>query len=265
MRGLARALVRALRLAAWTSWCALAAAAGSWWWRRHPDRRWAWRHRWTQRWGAGCWPILGLQATIEGEPPRPPYLLVVNHLSWVDVLLLAGAVPGVFVAKADLAGWPFVGAICRTAGTIFVVRELRHDVVRVNEEVERAVAAGAGVILFAEGTSSPGAGVEPFRASLLEYPARAGVPVHWAALTYALPPDQPPAHLAICWWGGMPFLPHVFGLLRMPWFRAELRLGGEPVREFDRKILASRLHQAVSAHFRPVLEGENAAWPAAPS
>ncbi len=252
MRGLARAWLRALRLAAWTSWCALAAAAGSWWWRRQPERRWAWRHRWTQRWGAGCWPLLGLTAAIEGEAPRPPFLLVVNHLSWVDVLLLAGAVPGVFVAKADLAGWPLVGAICRSAGTIFVVRESRRDVRRVNEEVERAVASGAGVILFAEGTSSEGARVAPFRASLLECPARAERPVHWAALTYSTPADAPPARLAVCWWGGMSFLPHVFGLLRLPGFRARLRLGGAPVRESDRKILASRLHDEVSAHFDPV-------------
>ncbi|MGH9464817.1 MAG: lysophospholipid acyltransferase family protein [Thermoanaerobaculia bacterium] len=265
MTALARSLLRALRLAAWTSWCALAAAAGSWWWRRESDRRWAWRHRWTQRWGAGCWPILGLTATIEGEPPRPPYLLVANHVSWVDVLLLAGAVPGVFVAKADLAGWPFVGAACRSAGTIFVVRESRRDIVRVNEEVERAVAAGAGVILFAEGTSSSGARVEPFRTALLEYPARAGLPVHWAALSYATPTGQPPARLAVCWWGGMRFLPHVFGLLRLPEFSAGLRLGREPVRESDRKLLASRLHEAVSARFQPIREEDDAACPAVPS
>ncbi len=267
VRASARALLRVLRLAAWTSWCGVAAAVGSRWWHRRSDRRWAWRHRWTRRWGAGCWPILGMAVGIEGQAPRLPYLLVVNHLSWVDVVLLAGAVPGVFVAKADLAGWPFVGAICRSAGTIFVVRESRRDVVRVNEEVERALAAGAGVILFAEATSSAGARVQPFRASLLEYPARARLPVHWAALTYATPPGSPPAHRAVAWWGGTSFLPHVWGLLRLPQFSAGLRWGGEPVRESDRKILASRLHEAVSRAFRPIIENEEetTAWPAARS
>jgi 1-acyl-sn-glycerol-3-phosphate acyltransferase len=261
---LARAALRGVGLAAWTGGCALAAAAGAWWWRRHPERRWAWRRRWTGRWGRGCWRILGLRASVEGEAPRPPFVLVVNHLSWVDVPFLAGAVPAVFVAKADLAGWPFVGAVCRSAGTIFVVREARRDVLRVNEEVERAVGEGAGVILFAEGTSSCGARVEPFRPSLLEYPARAGLEVHWGALSYATGPDLPPAHLAVCWWGGMRFLPHVLGLLRLPRFTASLRLGGEPVREFDRKILASRLHAAVGSRFQPVVEEGPAACPPAP-
>ncbi len=199
-----------------------------------------------------------MRAIVEGAPPSPPFLLVSNHLSWVDVLLLGSAVPATFVAKSELAGWPFVGSICRSAGVIFVDRESRRDLVRVSEELERALAAGAGVILFAEGTSTAGEAVAPFRPSLLDHPARAGSPVHWAALSYATPPGAPPAHLAVCWWGGMPFVPHVLGLLRLPGFAASLRFGERPVRESDRKVLASRLHEAVSSRFRPVIAEESA-------
>jgi len=94
--------------------------------------------------------------------------------------------------------------------------------------------------------------VQPFRSSLLEAAARAGLSVSYASLSYRTPEHCAPANRAVCWWGNVPFYPHLIGLLKLPRFQAKLSFGAEPIRDTDRKILAARLHNAVSRQFEAV-------------
>lgn len=198
--------------------------------------------------------VLGFDVRVSGMVPRPPFLLVANHLSYVDVLVLAAHLPCVFVAKAEIRRWPLLGTICRGFGTIFINREERRDIPRVTTELEAALGQGLGVVLFPEGTSSSGSGVLPFRSPLLAPAARLEIPVHYAALGYRTLPEDPPAHLSVCWWGGTRFVPHVLSLVRLRWVGASIDFGDAPLREPDRKILAARLRESVLGKFRPVTD-----------
>ena len=108
-------------------------------------------------------------------------------------------------------------------------------------------------MLFPEGTSTRGAEVQNFKPSLLEAAARLGLPVCYASLSYRTPDGSPSAQETVCWWGDMQFPRHVISLLGLPWFEASIVFGEKPIVETDRKVLASRLHEAVSRHFRAVL------------
>src|SRR5690349_85129 len=83
-----------------------------------------------------------------GAAPPPPFVLVANHLSYLDVVVLAAQTDCRFIAKLDVSSWPLVGLLCRTVGTIFVDRENRRDLVRVNAATGRAIREGVGVVLF---------------------------------------------------------------------------------------------------------------------
>lgn len=207
------------------------------------------RHHWAQAVGA----ILGLRIRVEGTPPPAPYLLVSNHLGYLDIVAFWMVVRGRFVAKQEVRRWPLVGPLAAMVGTIFIDRTLKRDAVRALDIVQEAVAAGDGVIVFAEGTSTAGQTVLPFRPALLDWAARSGHPVHYASIEYRTPPGGPPAHLAVCWWGEMTFGGHVAELARLPWIEATVRFGAAPIAEPDRKRLAGRLHQAVAAQFIPVV------------
>jgi 1-acyl-sn-glycerol-3-phosphate acyltransferase len=128
------------------------------------------------------------------------------------------------------------------------------DLARVNTLIGERLAAGESVVFFPEGTSSAGARVEPFHAPLLAAAARLNIPVHYAALGYAASPGETPAHLSICWWGGMEFVEHLKVLLNLSGFCAILRFGAAPLREHNRKRLARLLHEHVSALFTPVVD-----------
>jgi 1-acyl-sn-glycerol-3-phosphate acyltransferase len=191
---------------------------------------------------------LGVVVEIEGRPPAPPFLLVSNHLGYIDVIVLASLFPATFVARADASRWPFVGRLCRSVGTLFIDRQNRRDLLRASGEIEAALERGRSVVLFPEGTSSGGESVLPFRPSLLEGAAAAGRPVAWVALSYRTPQDAPPARMAVCWWGEMTFWNHLRGMFRLPGFRARLAFSGQPLVDRDRKALARRLREAVLSH-----------------
>lgn len=195
--------------------------------------------------------ILGVRLRVRGEAGGCE-LLVTNHLSYVDVLVLSARLDAVFVAKREVAGWPAVGTLSRAVGTVFVDRERRRVLPDVVAAMAAAVRQGRTVVVFPEGTSTDGSQVLPFKPSLLEAAAREGWRVGWAVLRYRTPEGGPPASEAVCWWRDMTFVPHLVRLLALPRFEAELIFGDTPLADPDRKRLASRLWNAVRAQLAPV-------------
>lgn len=212
-----------------------------------------WRARLMTLWARLGSRVLGMRLTVVGAPPRPPFFLVTNHLSYVDVLVLASQAPCAFLAKAEISSWPVFGVLTRLANTVFIDRESRRDIPSVLARIERRLASGVGIVVFPEATSSRGAAVLPFRSALLDVPARSGLAVSYAALTYATPAGSPSAQEVVCWWGDMTFGAHVLALFRIPSFDAKVVFGAEALRDDDRKTLAAKLHDAVAGRFEPVV------------
>jgi len=212
-----------------------------------------WRSALFHRWSRVASAIIGISATVHGRPPESSFFLVTNHLSYVDILVLASRLTCVFVARGDVAGWPVVGSLCRSADTLFIDRTNKRDIPRVQAEIKRVLGDRRGVVVFPEGTSTKGAEVGRFRPSLLEAAAVSGIPVSYAALSYRTPEGSVPAHLSVCWWGEMTFGGHFLDLLALPGVEASVSFGDEPIRENDRKLLARRLQCAVEQRFQPVV------------
>ena len=197
--------------------------------------------------------ISGMKIETIGKPPRAPFFLVTNHLSYVDIAALRFVITGVFVAKAEVNTWPVAGRICRDMGTIFIKRENRRDIPRAGNEIINRLEAGEGVVVFPEGTSTRGDRVHAFNSSFLEFAAKAEVPVSYAAITYRTPADEMPASTAVCWWEDIGFFAHMYRLFKVTSYTAILNFGDEPIIGHDRKALAADLHRNVADRFIPVL------------
>jgi 1-acyl-sn-glycerol-3-phosphate acyltransferase len=207
-----------------------------------------------QLWSKGLCRIFGVRVRVAGSPPAPPFLLVSNHLSYLDILVLGTKLPCVFVAKAEIDGWPIFGAICRSVNTIFIDRRMKRKLPEILARIDRALDAKTGVVIFPEGTSGAGDGVMPFRSSLLELAAGHELPVHHVTLHYAVPEGEMPVHLSVAWWGEMPLGAHLKNFLALPRVEASLDFGDAPIAAEDRKALAADLHREVSSRFRPFVE-----------
>jgi 1-acyl-sn-glycerol-3-phosphate acyltransferase len=249
--GRLRAGCRLAGIAAWTAASFGAWALGTGFTLLVPRARLRWRHRTVRAWARGVGRLLGMRASVIGTPPRAPFFLVSNHLSYVDIVLLHGLLDGVFIAKRDMRHWPVLGPLAQLVGTIWVTREVRRDAVRVLDEIDEAIARGDGVILFPEGTTSAGDGLLPMKPALLDWAAREQFPVHYAAITYTTDAGCAPAHLAVGWWGDMTFGAHAVNLCRLAGFRATVVFGPEPITAPTRGELARQVQQAIAERFVP--------------
>lgn len=110
--------------------------------------------------------ILGIRVRVYGRRSTArPTLYVCNHVSYLDIEVLGSLIPGSFVAKAEVATWPFFSTLAKAQRTIFIERRSGKTSSSRNEMIRR-LDTGDNLMLFPEGTSSDGTRVLPFRSAL---------------------------------------------------------------------------------------------------
>lgn len=210
-----------------------------------------WRNFVVQTWARMVAMIMNLKVLAKGRPPGPPFFLASNHLSYLDVIAYFTQVHCIFVAKADLADWPVFGFLARSANTLFIDRNSKKDIPRVNALIEKAIHESDGVIMFPESTSTQGREVLPFKSSLLAYAAEKNFPVSYATIHYRTGRSDPPAYLAVCWWGNMTFGGHFLDMLKLSRIEATITFGSSKVQGRDRKNIAQELWNQINQQFVP--------------
>lgn len=112
--------------------------------------------------------LIGIRVTRRGTPYEGgACLIAANHTSWLDIPIIASLQPSSFVAKSEVAGWPFFGTLARLQKTVFVERERRTRTAESRNEIHARIAGGDRLVLFPEGTSSDGNHVLPFKSALM--------------------------------------------------------------------------------------------------
>lgn len=149
---------------------------------RWPEQR---RQATVQAWAQRMLRILGIPLHVHGDAPaQGPILLVANHLSWLDILVLHAARHCRFVSKSDVRHWPLIGTLATGAGTLYIEREKRRDAMRVVHRMAQSLAAGDIVAVFPEGTTGDGSALLPFHGNLIQAAISAEAPVQPVALRF---------------------------------------------------------------------------------
>ena len=197
--------------------------------------------------------IIGIRYRIEGRAMRRPGALVANHSSWLDIPVLNAGKPVYFVAKSEVAEWPFIGWLARAVGTVFITRSAREAAAQ-KLIFEKHLAAGHRLLFFPEGTSTDGSIVLPFKSSLYEafFTSRAkdGNSIQPVTVQYSAPAGK--AANFFGWWGDMAFGPHFLSVLAASPQGAVTLVYHEPlnVGDFaDRKELAAACEAVVRSGF----------------
>jgi 1-acyl-sn-glycerol-3-phosphate acyltransferase len=171
-----------------------------------PGHRDAVRERWVRAWCGGHLALFGVTVVVDGAAPPVPSgrgrLVVANHRSTADILVLLRAFGGHMVSRADLARWPLVGPAARAVGTLFVERGDAVSGARALRTIRTTLARGATVIVFPEGTTFAEDAVQPFQVGCFVAAVRSGAEILPAGLAYATGSgaafvnESFPAHLA---------------------------------------------------------------------
>jgi 1-acyl-sn-glycerol-3-phosphate acyltransferase len=141
---------------------------------------------WIKRWSIWVGRTLGLKVAVQGQidPSMDSALIVANHSSWLDIVVINSIQPSAFIAKAEIEKWPVVGLLVARSGTLFIERGKRHAVHKVLQAAVERLKQQRFVAVFPEGTTNDGTKLLPFHGNLMEAAIRAEVPVQPLAIAY---------------------------------------------------------------------------------
>ena len=244
--GVPRQLARTCRLAAEVAriWAHAVLVAG----RMERDREFDLRRRCARRLTSS----LGLEVSVVGDPPPydEPVLLVANHVSWVDPYVLNCASGARFVAKSEVANWPFIGVSARRFGTFFIRRGSCRSASRVKDELARALRSRDPVGVFPEATTTDGSALRRFYPAMFQAAIDARAMVQPVALRYLPASGRPPDSPAFI--GEMTLADSLRRMLPVRTIVAELTFC-PPLyaRGRTRRELAARAQESIGAALRP--------------
>jgi len=154
-------------------------------WRVFPGLDQAGKEARVHAWAAAMLQGVGITLAVRGKPVAAgPALLVANHLSWLDIVVMHASRYCRFVSKSDIKHWPLVGALAGGAGTLYIERESRRDAHRVVHQMAERLQLGEVLAVFPEGTTGDGLSMKPFHANLLQAAIAAASPVQPVALRF---------------------------------------------------------------------------------
>tara|TARA_Y100000815_G_scaffold149353_1_gene135070 strand:- start:13086 stop:13910 length:825 start_codon:yes stop_codon:yes gene_type:complete len=234
----------------------------------HPFRR-----RLPNLWHRIASRLIGLKVNVHGEPARHDgigVLIAANHVSWLDIVALGAAAPVSFIAKHEVAGWPGVSVLAKLQETLFIERAKRGKAGEQAEKIRQRLADGDVMVLFAEGTTSDGNSLLPFKSALFgavgvragneESASREPVHVQPVAIVYThhhgIPMGRYGRPLA-AWPGDVELGPHVAGVIGAGAIDVSILFGNPIVATDmpDRKALALACETAIRDMASSALRG----------
>jgi 1-acyl-sn-glycerol-3-phosphate acyltransferase len=235
------------------------------------------RRRWTStlpvfyhRW---CCRILGFRLQVIGMPTgERPVLFAANHISYTDITILGSVIPGSFIAKSEVADWPYFGWLAKLQRSVFVDRQVGSTASQ-RDAISKRLAAGEALILFPEGTSGDGNRILPFKSALFGAVQQEGnlpsVTVQPVSLAYTRLDGIPIGRLyrpLFAWYGDVNLAPHLWSMIGLGTVEAVVEFH-PPTSLIDcgsRKALAAHCHARIAGGVAAALFGRPQAVPEPP-
>jgi lyso-ornithine lipid O-acyltransferase len=205
--------------------------------------------------------ILGFDIRIAGQLPDGGQCLIVsNHVSWIDIVVLSTLAPLSFVAKREVAGWPLFGWLAKLQRTVFVDRERRHSTKHSRTDMEQRLATGDRIVLFPEGTSHDGASVLPFKSSFFAAASAPEIAIVPVTLAYTRNWNLPLTRRnrpRFAWYADMELMPHLWEALCAGPLRVEIIIHAplDAAIRADRKLASAASERLIRRSLAAALHG----------
>jgi 1-acyl-sn-glycerol-3-phosphate acyltransferase len=205
--------------------------------------------------------VIGIEVEIENEQHLQEgrtYLILANHMSYIDAMVMAAIRPMCFVTSQEVRETPVLGQITELGGCLFVERRSKENIRNEIGEIGMALQQGFHVVIFPEGTSSDGSKVLPFKRSLLVSAIDSLSPILPMVIQYEeIGSEKVSAKNrdALCWYGKMSFGPHFFALMALRRIKIRVKILPEiPVtKDSTRDILVGKAQSAINENYQPIV------------
>jgi 1-acyl-sn-glycerol-3-phosphate acyltransferase len=206
------------------------------------------KHARVQVWASAALDCLGIRLVVKGSPPlQGPMLLVANHISWADIVVLHATRHCRFVSKDEIARWPLISTLANAADTLYITRESRRDAMRVVHHMAQCLRDGDVLAIFPEGTTGDGSTLLPFHANLLQAAISAEAPVQPVALQFS---DAATGHISFapCYVGDDTLWQSLWRTVCADNVQAVVQFGTPEVAQGrDRRAWAADLRETITA------------------
>lgn len=207
--------------------------------------------------------VIGVELLLEHAERwsrESTHMVLSNHLSYLDVLIIAAIHPVCFVTSVEVKNMPFLGIMAEFGGSIFVERRSRHNLKGEVGEITEALRNDYSVVVFPEATSTNGSSVLPFKRSLLNAAVESKRSVLPITVNYEALDDEAVTAKnrdALCWYGDMSFAPHFYGLMRFKKIKIRVTLLEEILitEGTTRDTLIDAAYTAINSKFLPFVQG----------
>lgn len=215
-------------------------------WLRFPQLSAEQREMRVQAWALQFLALWGIHLRVVGQPvAQGPALMVANHISWLDILVIHAARHCRFVSKSDIRAWPLVGMLATGAGTLYIERSKRRDALRMVKDMADAMRNGDVVAVFPEGTTSDGRALLPFHANLIQAAIEADAPVQPMSLKF-IDAQTGETSFAPCYIGDDTLIGSVWRTLKVGRIEAVVHFGQpQAAQGRDRRAWAHDLRQDI--------------------
>ncbi len=199
-----------------------------------------------QIWFLGMTKILGLKIDLQGNHDTAAGLIVSNHLSYYDILVLGATFPLRFTPKSEIASWPILGWFFHLGRPIWVKRNSPHSSRKTLKEIVNTLKHDVSLCIFPEGTTSDGKnGLIDFKSTPFEAAVGANCPAVPVLIHYEEKGDP------VCWYGDITLTPHLWKVFAMKEVKAELHILNHIYPDGDgRKELTARVHKQMDDEYR---------------
>ncbi len=170
-----------------------------------------------QNWTKTLLRVMGVEIELESELPQEHGLLMCNHRSYIDIVMVPPFVPATFVAKQEVRKWPIVGFGCTSIKVIFVDRSSPESRRKTREDIRDNAINGLSILVYPEGTTSASPHLNLLKPGMFFIAAEAGIPILPVALEYERIEDA--------WVGDDTFMPHFLKTFGQKKTKAKIRFG----------------------------------------
>lgn len=205
--------------------------------------------------------IMGYDIVIENPEnlrKGQNYMIVANHMSYIDALIMAYVDPMCFVTSMEMKEAPVLGLLTEVGGCLYVERRSKENLHNEIFEITDALSTGFHVVIFPEATSTDGSKILPFKRPLLTAAVQSQRPILPMVIQYEEINDEKVTSKnrdKLCWYGSMGFAPHFFSMLRLKKIRIRVKILPEisvnPASTRD--ILVEQAYDLISQNYQPIV------------